>query len=491
VIELLTNEEMKTADAATIAGGVPGIDLMEAAGRAVADAARGMCPVPCTVAVVCGPGNNGGDGFVGARLLAEWGYPVRLMLLGSRAALRGDAAVAAKRWAGEAERFDAGTLKGCGLIVDALFGAGLTRDLDGEAKAAVERINASDCPVLAVDVPSGVDGDSGRVRGVAVKATKTVTFFRYKPGHLLLPGRMLCGERVLAQIGIPDAVLPEIGSRSFHNVPALWRAGYPEPSLESHKYTRGHALVAAGSEMAGAARLASRASLRAGAGVVTVAASTEMLPIFKAALEAVIVRAMDDLDDYAHLLEDKRRNALLVGPGAGLGADTRDRVRMALGAGRPVVLDADALTSFETQPRALHQAIAASDRPVVMTPHEGEFRRLFRQIAEGSDSKLEKARAAAALSGAVIVLKGADTVVASPDRRAAIADNGTPWLATAGSGDVLAGIVTGLLAQNMPGFEAACAAVWLHGEAGSSIGPGLISEDLPDALPGVLKRLLS
>jgi hydroxyethylthiazole kinase-like uncharacterized protein yjeF len=491
VIELLTNIEMRAADAAMIAGGVPGIELMEAAGAAVAERAAQMCATPGPVLIICGPGNNGGDGFVAARLLSERGYDVRLALIGERTALKGDAAGVAAKWKGETRSFDPSLIPGCGLIIDAVYGSGLSRDIDGAARAAVHAINAAEKPVLAVDIPSGVDGDTGHVRGVAVKATSTITFFRFKPGHILLPGRALCGEKHLAQIGIQDAVLEKIAPRAALDRQELWDAVFPRPDGASHKYSRGHALIAAGSDMTGAARLAARAALRTGAGVVTVAANPDVLDIYKTALEAVIVRPMAGLDDYAKLLEDTRRNALLIGPGAGIGNETRDFVRTALSSKRAVVLDADALTSFEATPRALFEMIAASGQPVVLTPHEGEFKRLFRAVFDRIESKLECAREAAALSGAIVIFKGADTVIAASDGRAAIADNGPPWLATAGSGDVLAGIVTGLLAQKMPGFEAACAAVWMHGEAGREIGPGLIAEDLPDALRPVLRELLS
>lgn len=489
MIELLSNEEMRTADAAAIAAGTAGINLMEAAGRAVAEKAAEMAGGPGPVLVLCGPGNNGGDGFVAARLLAERGRDVRLALIGERAALRGDAALAASRWRGEVRNFDPSLILGCSLIVDALFGSGLARDIDGPAKAAIEAINASGKPVLAVDVPSGVDGNSGLARGVAVQAAETVTFFRFRPGHKLMPGRSLCGRVSLAQIGIPKTVLERIAPKTFLNAPELWDAAFPQPGAASHKYTRGHALIAAGTEMTGAARLSARAALRAGAGLVTLAADPSVLPVYQIALEAVIVRPMADPDAYAALLADERRNALLIGPGAGTGEATRGHVRTALGTGRAVVLDADALTSFEAQPRALFSAIAEGQK-VVMTPHEGEFRRVFRAISGETPSKLERARAAARLSGAVVVLKGADTVIAAPDERAAVSDNAPPWLATAGSGDVLAGIVTGLLAQGMPAFEAAAAAVWMHGEAGTEVGPGLIAEDLPDALRPVLRRLM-
>jgi NAD(P)H-hydrate epimerase len=487
VIELLTRGEMGTIDEISIAAGVPGIDRIEMAGAAVAEIAMAMCPSPGPVLVMCGRGNNGGDGYVAARLLAERGYEVRLAAIGNE--LRGDAAEARSRWKGEVRSFNPKILLGCALVIDALYGAGLSRDIEGEAKAAIDAVNAAEKPVLAVDIPSGVDGDTGLVRGVAIKAAATITFFRYKPGHVLLPGRALCGEKHLSSIGISDALLNKIAVRTFLNRRTLWDAAFPHADGASHKYTRGHALIAAGSEMTGAARLAARAALRIGAGVVTIAADPEVVPIYAAALEAVIVRPMAELSAYEKLLEDERRNALAIGPGAGIGNETRDLVRMALASRRAVVLDADALTSFETQPRALFSVIRDGGQPVVLTPHEGEFKRLFGQIHKATASKLERAREAAKLSGAVVILKGADTVIAAPDGRAAISDNAPPFLATAGAGDVLTGMVAGLLAQRMAGFEAASAAVWMHGEAARHVGPGLIAEDLPDALMPVLREM--
>jgi hydroxyethylthiazole kinase-like uncharacterized protein yjeF len=492
MLELLTPDEMAAADGATIVAGTPGLVLMEAAGRAVADAVEEGFPAARRVLVACGPGNNGGDGLVAARLLAERGRVVTVALLGERAALKGDAAAAAKRWTGPAAPFARGLLDECDLVVDALFGAGLARDLTGAALDAVEAMNAAGKPVVAVDLPSGIDGATGAVRGAALRADATTTFFRLKPGHMLLPGRALCGRRILAQIGIGEQVLPAITPRAFANRPALWRASFPTPAVAGHKYARGHAVVAAGTWSAGAPRLAARGALRAGAGLVTLASPPEHYPIHAAALDAVIVQAADGAAGLRELLADRRKNAVLVGPGAGAGEPTAALVRAVLAPRRAAVLDADALTSFADEPAGLFGAIGAAG-PVVLTPHEGEFQRLFGQLpaVRAAEGKLARARAAAAASGAVVLLKGADTVVAAPDGHAAIADNAPPWLATAGTGDVLAGMVTGLLAQGMPAFEAAAAAVWLHGEAAVAFGPGLIAEDLPNMLPRVLARLFA
>jgi ADP-dependent NAD(P)H-hydrate dehydratase / NAD(P)H-hydrate epimerase len=478
---LLTPRQMGEADRLTIAGGVAGIALMERAGLAVADAISRHWP-PRPITVLCGPGNNGGDGFVAARILAERGWPVRLALLGDRTALKGDAALAASRWRGETETLTVETLDGAGLVIDAIFGAGLARSVDGIAAQVIAALDERQIPVVAVDVPSGVDGASGEIRGVAPRAALTVTFFRRKPGHLLLPGRLHCGETIVAQIGIVPGVLDAVAPDTVANDPAWWLGAFPRAQADGHKYSRGHALIAGGAVMTGAARLAARSAARVGAGLVTVAAPEPAFPIYAAALTGVIVVPVAGLDAFAALLADKRRNAALIGPGAGTGTETRDKALDILRAGKCTVLDADALTVFADRPADLFDAIRG---PCVLTPHEGEFARLF----DTEGNKLDRARRAAATSGAVVLLKGADTVIAAPDGRATINENAPPELATAGSGDVLAGLVLGLLAQGMPAFEAAAAAVWLHGAAARQFGTGLVAEDLVETIPAALARL--
>ena len=480
---LLTPAQMGEADRLTIAGGVPGIELMENAGRKVADGVSRRWP-PQPVAVLCGPGNNGGDGFVAARVLAERGWPVRLALLGSVGALHGDAAQAAARWPGAVEALAPAALDGAGIVVDGIFGAGLARPVEGMPRAVIEVIGERRLPVVAIDVPSGIDGASGEMRGIAPRAAVTVTFFRKKPGHLLLPGRSYCGETVLEQIGIPDSVLPPIAPDTVENSLDWWLDAFPRPDPETHKYARGHALVAGGAVMTGAARLAARAAARLGAGLVTVAAPEAAFPIYATALTGVIVHPVGDIEEFQGFLADKRRNAALIGPGAGVGGETRDRTLAILGAGKRAVLDADALTSFAEDPGTLFSAIRS---PCVMTPHAGEFSRLF----DTAGDKPEQARRAARQSGAVVLLKGADTVIAAPDGRVAINANAPPQLATAGSGDVLAGVVLGLLAQGMEPFAAAAAAAWIHGAAARRFGLGLVAEDLIDTVVPVLQCLLT
>ncbi len=474
---LLSIKEMYAADAAAMADGVAGQRLMEAAGWQVASAIRRRF-ARRRVVVLCGPGNNGGDGFVVARLLASWGWPVRLALLGEVDHLKGDAALMAARWRGGVTLPSVDLLDDDPLVVDALFGAGLTRPLDGLARQLVEAINLRRLDVVAVDMPSGVDGDTGAVLGAAPQALLTVTFFRPKAGHALMPGRLLCGELVVADIGIPDAVLADLAPRAWINMPALWAGRLPWPEPEGHKYKRGHLLVAGGGALTGAARLAACAGRRAGAGLTTIVAPAEALPIYRAGQPGIIVQGMETWDD---LMADRRRNAAVLGPGLGIGGTTRRLALAALAAGKSCVLDADALTSFAEDPAALW---AVGGTPV-LTPHDGEFARLFRHQGD----RLRRARLAAAESGAVVLLKGPDTVVAAPDGRAAVTVSAPANLATGGSGDVLAGIIGGLLAQGMPPFDAACAAAWMHGEAATAFGPGLIAEDLIDGLPEVWRHL--
>ena len=491
-MEVLTTTEMERADRLTIAAGTPGFALMMSAGQAVAEAAMDMVEEG-PILVVAGRGNNGGDGFVAAAELAARGREVSVILLCERDSLQGDAASAAKGWKFPVLPFNPQAIGKPSLIIDALFGAGLNRPVKGEPHEIIEAINANGAPVLAVDLPSGINGTTGAMMGVAVRASETVTFFRKKPAHLLLPGRVHCGRVRVADIGIDPVVLDEIRPRAFENVPQSWHAGFPVPQIDGHKYARGHVVVVSGDiASTGAARLAARGALRAGAGLVTLASPVNALAVNASALTAVMVRAVDDVVQFAELLNDKRLNTCVIGPGAGVSERTRDLVHTALSAKRRLVLDADALTSFAEAPDHLFESIKASgDLEVVLTPHEGEFPRLFSDSSNKHPgrSKLERVRDAAERSGAVVLLKGPDTVVASPDGRATIAANAPPWLATAGAGDVLAGMIAGMLAQGVPAFEAASIGVWMHGEGAREAGPGLIAEDLPEVLPAVFRRL--
>ena len=457
--ELLTPDEMAQVDAASPGLGVAGYRLMENAGRAVARAVQARIR-PCRTLVLCGPGNNGGDGYVVARLLAQEGWPVVVAALAAPRA-GSDAAQAQSRWRGPEVAFSQQEAARADLIIDAVFGAGLSRDLDPEL---IEVLRAAH-HLVAVDVPSGLDGATGTVRGYAPQAAFTVTFFRLKPGHLLLPGRDLCGETVLADIGMPDGVLEVAKPSAFRNEPGLWTL--PGLSTDAHKYSRGHVTILGGAEMTGAARLAADAARRAGAGLVTIAAAGAAA-IYRAGSPGTLVSEAP----LADLLVDRRRTVWVCGPGLGT-VVARSVWPELIAADRLVVGDADVFSAFAGEQDALRGA-------AVLTPHAGEFSRAFGPV--GVD-RLAAVREAAARTNAVVLLKGADTIIARPDGMVAINTSAPPWLATAGAGDVLSGVIAGLLAQGLNAWDAASAGAWLHGRAALAAGPGLIAEDLAPALP--------
>ena len=441
--ELITPEDMYRADSTAIRNGRPIEQLINAAGRAVGEEILRRFGAR-RVVVLAGPGNKGRDGKAAALFLKDCGWQVRV-----------------SDDIGDAE-----------LIIDAMFGAGLNRDFSSSLS---EKINGAGVPVIAIDIPSGIDGLTGQVRGAAVKADLTVTFFRKKPGHVLMPGRAYCGEVVLADIGMGEIELDGLTILQRENSrPVLPRFG-----AAAYKFSKGHAVVVSGGALqTGASRLSAMAALKIGAGLVTVAGKADALKIHASHVCAVMLVEAKDAKSLSKLLKDKRKNAVCIGPAAGVGQGTRSAVKVVLASDVACVLDADALTSYAARPGELFSMIAKQGTgPVVLTPHEGEFAKLFPGIL--NSSKVERARQAAMLSGAVVLLKGADTVIAHPDGRAVVNTNAPPALATAGSGDVLAGIITGLLAQGMDGFKAACAGAWLHGEAANLIDRDhLTAEDL-------------
>jgi hydroxyethylthiazole kinase-like uncharacterized protein yjeF len=466
---------MGAADRAVIDAGTPGIELMERAGLAVADAvAQRFRPQPTLV--LCGPGNNGGDGYVVARLLQARGWPVEVRSLADPAT--DDAKAAAARWEGVTAPLS-GAL-GEALVIDALFGAGLSRALDGVAAHVAGQLAGRPDTVVAIDVPSGLPGDTGAPNGPVARAGLTVTFHARKPAHVLEPGRGLCGEVVVADIG-----LGETPSKTVENGSDVWLGRFPWPGAGSHKHSRGRLIVVSGDAWStGAARLAARAGLRIGAGLVTIYSPAEALAANAAHLEAVMLRPFDT--DMELEQAGDQADAAVIGPAAGLTESTVLNVLALARTGAALVIDADAITVFRDDRDELFSVL---DRDDVLTPHPGEFERLFPGLLKASATRIEAARRAAERAGAVVLLKGADTVIAAPDGRVAVNLNGSPWLATAGSGDVLAGFIGGLVSQGMESFEAACAGAWIHAEAGELHGPGLISEDLPGLAPAVLRRL--
>jgi ADP-dependent NAD(P)H-hydrate dehydratase / NAD(P)H-hydrate epimerase len=478
--ELITVAEMRAIDEGAARAGVPTRTLMENAGRAVADAIMQRF-TPRQTAVLCGPGNNGGDGWVAARVLQENGWPVWVETITPGGELRCDAADAAKAFQGNTRTSGAGAQR-ADLYIDALFGAGLSRPLDGDALRLANVLAHSSERVVAVDVPSGLDGDSGHaLDGACFRAGLTVTFVRKKPAHVLMPGRTVCGEIVVADIGIPESVVSEQGVTLWENHPSLW--ALPWPVSDIHKHERGHVIVASGGRArTGAARLAARASLRAGAGLTTVLSPPDSLDENAAQLSAIMVREAADEAAYAEAARTAR--GMVLGPAFGTSDAHYKFVCAAMEAHPrcPIVFDADALT-------VLSPITHGFDARDVLTPHLGEFRRAFPGIHSSSPNRIDAARAAAAYARCVVLLKGPDTVIAAPDGRAIVNTTGTPFLATAGSGDVLAGLIAGLIGQGMESFEAAAAGAWLHGKAAEALGPGLIAEDLTEILPSILNDL--
>ena len=483
--EILTVAQCYEADKYAAAHGVPTLTLMENAGRAVAEAIEARW-APLTVAVLCGPGNNGGDGFVVARILRERGWDVRLALIGRRDELKGDAAAMAKRWSGSDEPLSSAIFDDVTLIVDALFGAGLSRPLDGAVADLAALLNKSPIPVVAIDVPSGIAGDTGQpLDGKYIDADLTVTFFRKKPAHVLMPGRFHCGEIVVADIGIPNAAVNDLHPTLFENDPSQWQFPWPDPL--GHKYARGHCVVVSGPAHAtGAARLAARAALRVGAGLVSVASPQEAVATNAAHLTAIMIKPFSGAGGLSDVLKDERLNSVVIGPGVGVGRATQELVGAVLATKASVVLDADALTSFKDDTKNLFVQLREN---CVLTPHEGEFERIFPGLLKKSVSRIEAVRAAAAAAKCTVLLKGPDTTIAAPDGRAIVNSHAPATLATAGSGDVLSGLIGGLMAQGVDSYKAAACAAWLHGEAAFQFGPGLIAEDLPECIPDALSAL--
>ncbi len=484
MFEVLTAEEMRKADAAAIAGGVPGIHLMEQAGSSVAKAIEDRF-TPAPVLVLCGPGNNGGDGFIAAAQLRKSGRAVRVACLVKKSELKGDAALAAKQWEGEVENLNSNlSLKDTGLVVVAIFATGLSKPPEPEIITLFDKIRAKKIPVVAVDVPTGLDATTGHIFPGTLQADVTITFCRKKIAHVLLPGRAACGRVEVAPIDIPDKTVAELKPALFENHPGLWAKDFPLPRHDAHKYARGHGIVYGGAKRTGAACLAAAAAQKIGAGLVSITSRPESLGTYHAYRASIMIDEWTSRDDFKTLLRDERRNAVVAGPGAGADAALKDAVDDILSFNKAAVFDADIFTLFKDNPKDFFARLSPARH--VLTPHEGEFARLFGAL-EGN--KVERARKAAKTANAVVLLKGPDTVIATPDGTAVVNTNAPPTLATAGSGDVLAGMIMGLMAQGMTPFGAACAGAWLHGDVAQNYGLGLTAEDIISHLPQSLNRL--
>jgi NAD(P)H-hydrate epimerase len=487
-LALLTGAQMRAAEQAAFARGLPSFEAMRRAGVAVAEAIVARWRSAGEAHVLCGPGNNGGDGFIAAATLRAAGWRVMVHALRGKSDYSGDAARAAVMWDGEVRKPDVATLAALdrsAIVVDALFGIGLDRALEGETAALIEAVNQSAATVVAVDIASGVQADDGRVMGTAIAADLTVTFGWRKLGHVLQPGAALCGEVIVAEVGFGPGDLAAAKPACQLNQPALWAGDYPMPSAINHKYQRGHAVIAGGAVMTGAARLAAHAARRVGIGLLTLAVPPDAWPVYAAGQPGAIVRKCGDLAAFAGIAGEERITALLIGSGLVPDGVTADLVRTGTALGRPTVIDGGGLTAM-----AGNSGLVQGRPDIVLTPHEGEFGRLFPDLV-ARPSKVERALEGARRTGCTLVLKGSDTVVTAPDGASVVAAGAPPTLATAGSGDVLAGVIAGLLGLRMPPFQAAAMGVWLHGQAAEGFGLGLIAEDLPDRLPAALAKALA
>ncbi|MBO6899455.1 MAG: NAD(P)H-hydrate dehydratase [Shimia sp.] len=570
--ELLTAAQMRAIEQAAIESGeVTGLELMERAGQGVVEAIfeewpefaeeRAAASKPAQIGasprstlkastgrfaakggsdltpqdisgmrmravVLCGPGNNGGDGFVVARLLHEKGWAVEVFLCGDAEKLPPDARVNYERWCalGEVEPYnrdktrDGEVTSKASVFVDALFGTGLTRavtqpkelywDVHDRWGLSKARLDGLFPKIVSVDLPSGVCSDSGMALvvgdndedGVAldVKANLTVTFHREKIAHRLAHGAEACVRTIVKDIGLNGEHCNTISSTEVVQL-VDQTVGFPNKSDQAHKFSHGHALIlSGGSGQTGAARLAARGALRIGAGLVTLGVPPNAQQEVACQITALMLKRVADGERLCEVLQDDRLNALCLGPGMGV-ERARELVPVALSYKRATVLDADALSAFEDDPNELFELLHEN---VVLTPHGGEFARLFPDIAAKladpptkgpAYSKVDATREAAARAGCVVLFKGPDTVIASPNGQcavnAAVYERAAPWLATAGSGDVLAGFITGLLARGFAPQQAAEAAAWLHVECARAFGPGLIAEDLPEMLPQVFSKL--
>lgn len=484
--EILATSETRVCDHFSEVNGISGLTLMEAAGRRIAEAIiQRWSSRP--VVILCGPGNNGGDGFVCARLLAEQGWAVSIALLGRRESLHGDAALMAQRWRGDVHDFHAVDAKPGRLLVDAMFGAGLSRPLDEAVAAQLTALAAAADATIAVDLPSGLNGDALAGSRAPYTADLTVSFHRPKPAHLLQPAASQCGELVIGDIGIAPGWHEAVTPVATLNQPDQWADQIPQRTAQSHKHAHGRLLVFSGSAgQTGAARLAAQGGLYAGAGLVTLASPPDALTENASHLTAIMLRVWEAGYQADDLAESCRADACVIGPAAGTGAQTRQAIENLLTTRSPCLLDADALTVFKGHADQLFDSLRPGD---VLTPHAGEFERLFPGYLEDADNKLEAVRRAADIAGCTVLLKGADTVIAAPGRLPVVNIHAAPHLATAGSGDVLAGLIGGLMAQGLSGFDAACMGAWLHGDAGRRLGAGLTAEDLPAAVAQALHLL--
>ncbi len=476
---VLRTSEVRDLESQAVQEGTPVKALMERASAVIVEEILAHFSIRPTL-VLCGPGNNGGDAYGVAVKLLEIGWPVEVMtVLPANSKTSNEAAYFKEKYKKKPLSPDT-SLDAFELIIDGIFGTGLKKDLSADLQVLIHKINLLSLPVISVDIPTGIDSDTGEIRGASLHAKMTVTFNYRKPGHLLYPGKLSCGEVILKDIGLGKARSPMI----FVNHPELWFDDFPIPGPLDHKYHRGHALLFGGEEFTGATQLAALAARRAGAGLVSIACTERTHPIYALSTPGTITSVIRSFEEWEALLKDERKNALLLGPGLTPSPETKKTVLAALKTKRRIVLDAGALKAF--LPDDVNALFSALHDQVVLTPHEGEFKEIFGTL---SGSKIERALEAANKSGGLIYLKGADSVMATPQCHVLLQDNAPPWLSTAGTGDVLAGLILAFLAQGASPLHACGMASWIHGESAHHAGFGMIAEDLLDHLQNALQGI--
>jgi len=482
---ILTNEEMAEADQMTIASGVPSIELMENAGKAVFN----NIPIKNIdrVLLLIGPGNNGGDGFVVARLLIEIGISVDIFFY-NNGKISNDCKINKDKIDSQSFISEIRNYSSYSYVIDALFGTGFTRKIPSQLEKIFSIVKKNKIPVYAIDIPSGINGNSSIVNGDCLECVKTITFFNKKKCHYLYPGKNFCGEVIVEDIGIKTDVFKEMMPKIRNNNPELWIKEFPFPSSFDHKYSRGLLIINCGPiYKTGAARLAGRSAMRVGAGAVKLICDDEAAKVLEPQISVELISVVKEKNEIQQIFKDRKVSSILVGPGNGVNDETKSRTLLALAFVKHVVIDADAITCFEKNPKEL---FVDTYPHTILTPHEGEFRRLFGDEIASIEDKVVKTVEASKLAGSIVVLKGADTIIANPEGQAVINSSEAPYLATAGSGDVLAGIIASLVGDNkMSAFNAACAGTWIHSKLGELIGAGLIAEDLIDNIPLIIKKL--
>ena len=473
-LPVVTAKEMYRAEDLGTKSGTTKLELMENACRSVVSEISARW-TPRKVLILCGPGQNGGDGLGVACLLRQRRWTVEVALDNPDKAFLGNAKIMAERWGGTYVDLASVQVEDYVLIIDALYGIGLNRALEGYLLKFFQKLNRHKIDVVAIDIPSGISADTGEVLGGCATAVLTITFGRPKCGHFLVPGKIFCGELIVADIGLKSSIFETTGQTTKLNGPDLWLDRMPFPESKMHKYDRGHAVVVGGGSenSTGAGLLAAESALRAGAGLVTIAAPADGLQHYRSGSPSIMVESAEDGDRLDSILTDERKNVVLIGPGTGVTNKTLSWALRILSFPKKVVLDADALTCFSSD---LEQLFELTSSDTVLTPHDGEFNRLFPNFSGGD--KITRTRMAAQLSGAVIVYKGSDTIIADPEGSVVINSNAPATLASAGTGDVLSGIIAGFLAQGCSAFDASCIGVWCHGLAATKLGAGLISSDL-------------